>query len=231
VLGCVEQLAVDRVLCLGDVVGYNADPEACLDLVLSRAALSVRGNHDKAVAGLMPLDWFNASARAAALWTRSALGQQSLDRVRALPEGPREAGDGLLLCHGSPYDEDAYVLDSRSIRESFECVREEHPGTRVCLVGHTHLPLVASWRPGEDGPRVHPPAARLALDASAAWLINPGSVGQPRDGNARASFGILDTNGMAYQNLRVEYPVREAQRKVIRAGLPDGLARRLAEGR
>jgi predicted phosphodiesterase len=231
VLAAVEAQRADRVLCLGDVVGYNADPGACLRIVLSRAAAVVRGNHDKAAAGLMRLDWFNPVARAAAEWTAAALGPKELRKVRALPEGPRDAGEGILLCHGSPYDEDAYVMDARSVMESFQCMAEEHPGMRVCFHGHTHCPFVASWSPGATMPRTHRAGEPVALDGDRLWLINPGSVGQPRDGNARASFGILDTNGMAYQTLRVDYPVRETQRKILREGLPEGLARRLADGR
>jgi predicted phosphodiesterase len=231
VLTRIDQLPVEKILCLGDVVGYNTDPIACMDLVLSRAAETVRGNHDKAVAGLMNLDWFNPIAREAALWTRRSLDPGALARLRMLREGPRDAGEGILLCHGAPYDEDAYMIDAGSMEASRECLEDDYPGTRVCFHGHTHCPLVASWRKGGRAPRVHAPKERVELDGGAVYLINPGSVGQPRDGTARASFGIIDTKKMVYQNLRVDYPVRETQRKILAEGLPPALARRLAEGR
>jgi predicted phosphodiesterase len=231
VLARIDEASVDRILCLGDVVGYNADPDACMDLVLSRAATTVRGNHDKAVAGLMPLDWFNPVAREAVLWTRRALSPETLARVRGLHEGPRDAGEGMLLCHGTPYDEDAYLIDDGAIAESRACLEADYPGTRVCFHGHTHCPLVVSWGKGGRASRVHTARERVELDEGAVYLINPGSVGQPRDGTALASFGIIDTRRMVYQNLRVEYPVRETQRRILAEGLPPALARRLAEGR
>jgi predicted phosphodiesterase len=231
VLARIDELPVEKIFCLGDVVGYNADPDACMDLVLSRAAATVRGNHDKAVAGIMALDWFNPVAREAVLWTRRSLGPEALTKLRMLREGPHDAGEGILLCHGTPYDEDAYMVGGGSMEESRQCLEEDYPKVRVCFHGHTHCPLVASWRKRGRSPRVHTGEERMELEEGAVYLINPGSVGQPRDGIAWASFGILDTKRMLYQNLRVEYPVRETQRRILAEGLPPALARRLAEGR
>ena len=107
VLEAVDEIHPDAVYCLGDIVGYGADPDACVRLVLERAGLVVRGNHDKAVSGLMNLEWFNPIARAAALWTRKNALEETLARVKGLPEGPREGPEGILLCHGTPFDEDA----------------------------------------------------------------------------------------------------------------------------
>jgi predicted phosphodiesterase len=207
VLSEIEAIGVDAVFCLGDIVGYNADPDRCVDLVMSRAAEVVRGNHDKAVAGFLNVDWFNGSARAAALWTRST--------VR----------------HGTPYDEDAYLMDTYSIEESFRFIDSAHRRARFCFFGHTHVPLVVVRRKGARRPQVVPWQERIDLEPGAAYLINPGSVGQPRDGIALASFGILDTGGMIYRNIRARYAVQETQRKILLAGLPPGLANRLAEGR
>ena len=232
VLSEIERMGVETIFCLGDIVGYNADPDRCVDVVMFRAAEVVRGNHDKAVAGLLDLDWFNSSARAAALWTRSVVRPDTLETLRRLAQGPREAGDGeILLCHGTPYDEDAYLVDTNSIEESWRCLDSEHPGVRFCFFGHTHVPFVVVRRKGARRPQVVQWREKLELEAEAVYLINPGSVGQPRDGIALASFGILDTGRMIYSNIRVRYAVQETRRKILLAGLPSGLAQRLAEGR
>ncbi len=232
VLSEIERLGVRTIFCLGDLVGYNADPDGCVDVVISRAVEVVRGNHDKAVAGFLNLDWFNSSARAAALWTRTTVRPDTLETLRHLAQGPREAEEReILLCHGTPYDEDAYLVDANSIEESFRSIDSEHPGTRFCFFGHTHVPFVVVRRKGARRPQVVRLREKLELEAQATYLINPGSVGQPRDGIALASFGILDTGGMVYRNFRARYAVQETQRKILHAGLPPGLAHRLAEGR
>jgi predicted phosphodiesterase len=231
VLGAIDELHVDAVYCLGDIVGYGADPDACVQLTLARASLVVRGNHDKAVAGLMNLDWFNRIARAAALWTRQNAREETLQQVKALPQGPRDAAQGVLICHGTPFDEDTYLLDRNSMMESYQTLDEHHPGARICFHGHTHVPFVAVRTGPQEAPRVLRQHGEIDLQADSTYLINPGSVGQPRDGNPQASFGILDTNRMVYRNLRIAYGIREAQRKILDAGIPEELARRLAEGR
>jgi predicted phosphodiesterase len=231
VLEAIEKLPVDAVYCLGDLVGYNADPDACVETLLPRAQAVVRGNHDKAVAGLLNLDWFNHSAREAALWTRRRVSPQTMGQVKNLPEGPRELEDGVLICHGTPYDEDSYLMDIGTIAESYRCLDRGHPNTRFCLYGHTHFPQVVVRRGDQKKPEVIRRQEETRLEPGATYLINPGSVGQPRDGIALASFGILDTSRLVYRNLRVAYGVRETQRKILQEGLPSDLARRLAEGR
>jgi predicted phosphodiesterase len=231
VLSAIEKFPIDVLYCLGDLVGYNADPDACVQAILPRAKAVVRGNHDKAVAGLLNLDWFNHAAREAVLWTRRSATAQTLDEVKKLPQGPLEMEDGILLCHGTPYDEDAYLMDTGSIAESYTFMAETHPDARFCLHGHTHYPQVVVRRGEKKKAEVLRGQEEIRLEPGATYLINPGSVGQPRDGIERASFGILDTNKLVYRNLRVAYGVQETQRKVIQAGLPPELARRLAEGR
>ncbi|HET6484992.1 MAG TPA: metallophosphoesterase family protein, partial [Spirochaetia bacterium] len=188
-------------------------------------------NHDKAVAGLMDLDWFNPVAREAALWTRRSMSEDLLDRLRRLPQGPVRLDHGILLCHGTPMDEDAYLYDRASMQRTFECLDREHPQVRICLNGHTHVPLVIERAPGARSPRILGAPQEVAIDPEATYLINPGSVGQPRDGNPSASFGILDTTKLVYRNVRVAYAVRETQRKIGMAGLPPQLGGRLADGR
>ncbi len=231
VLEAVDEIHPDAVYCLGDIVGYGADPDACVRLVLERAGLVVRGNHDKAVSGLMNLEWFNPIARAAALWTRKNALEETLARVKGLPEGPREGPEGILLCHGTPFDEDAYMLDRDTVAESFRTLDKSYLGAQICFHGHTHVPLVAVRGAAREAPRLMRPQGEVEISPESKYLINPGSVGQPRDGNAQASFGILDTHRMVYRNLRIAYGIREAQRKILDAGIPEELARRLAEGR
>lgn len=233
VLGEIDRRGIETIVCLGDVVGYNADPDACMGIVRSRAAEVIRGNHDKAVAGFLDLEWFNPAARAAALWTRSTVRPEVLEQIRGLPEGPRPFGpdDCILLCHGTPFDEDAYLMDAGSIEESYRTLDERHPPARFCLLGHTHVPIVVSRRAGSPRPQVVRGRDTVDLEDEAVYLINPGSVGQPRDGIALASFGILDTDKMTYRNVRLKYDMQETQRKILEAGLPSSLAYRLEQGR
>ena len=233
VLAQIDSQGIETILCLGDVVGYNADPDACMGVVRSRAADIIRGNHDKAVAGFLDLEWFNPAARAAALWTRSRVRPEVLEQIRGLPPGPRTFGPegSILLCHGTPYDEDAYLMDAGSIEESFRTLDEGHRAARFCLLGHTHVPMVVSRRRGSPRPQVFRGREAVPLEEGTLYLINPGSVGQPRDGIALASFGILDTDTMTYRNVRVQYDMKETQRKILEAGLPSSLAYRLEQGR
>jgi predicted phosphodiesterase len=231
VLSVIDSMAVDALFCLGDIVGYNADPQTCLEIALARSEKVVRGNHDKAVAGLMDLDWFNRSARESALWTRKNMSREALQAVKSLPQGPLDAGEGILLCHGTPYDEDVYLQDEGTIEESFVFMEENHPDAKYCFCGHTHYPLVIVRHDGRGPAEVVPGAGEVELREGDSCIINPGSVGQPRDGIPRASFGILDTQGRIYRNLRVAYDFAATQRKILTAGLPPEFARRLAEGR
>jgi diadenosine tetraphosphatase ApaH/serine/threonine PP2A family protein phosphatase len=227
VLHEVDRAAPDALVSLGDLVGYNADPEACVGAVLDRAAASVRGNHDKAVAGLMGLDWFNPIAAEAARWTRRTIGAEALARLSRLAAGPVEMPGGVLLCHGAPHDEDEYIVSEGAVEESFRFLERERPQARLCLHGHTHVPFAAELRAGRIR-RLK--GDEIGLEASARYLLNPGSVGQPRDGNPRASFGILDTSRGSWRVVRVPYDVAGARAKIAAARLPAELAERLAEG-
>jgi diadenosine tetraphosphatase ApaH/serine/threonine PP2A family protein phosphatase len=196
---------------------------------LSRCHETVRGNHDKAAAGLLSPEWFNSAARRAILWTRENASPEILERIAALKQGPLETRDGILLCHGTPMDEDRYMMDERSLVESFQFLAENNPGVRVCFHGHTHVPLAAR-RKAKGGEPELLFEEEIRIEGSSTYLINPGSVGQPRDGNPRASFGILDTERGIYKNVRVDYDVAGAQRKILAAGLPAALAQRLEKG-
>ncbi len=231
VLERIESLPVERVYCLGDVVGYGADPAECMRRALGRANAAIRGNHDKAAAGLLELTWFNRMAREAIEWTRRALGPQLLERLRLLPQGPIEVDDGILLCHGTPYDEDVYMTDDDTIEQSYAFLDAKFPGVRFCFHGHTHFPLVISRNKGAGRVNVATGVEKTHLEKGTVYLINPGSVGQPRDGITLASFGILDATRMVYSNVRVPYRIDIAQRKIRQARLPELLAERLGQGK
>ncbi len=230
VLREIAKLAADAVFCLGDLVGYNADPETCTEEVLSRTVAAVRGNHDKAAAGLMSPEWFNSVARRAVQWTMENMPRRALEKIASLREGPLLASEGILLCHGTPMDEDRYMMDAQSIGESFRFLAENHPTVRICFHGHTHAPLVARRTAKGGKTEILAKDEETKIDGPSTYLINPGSVGQPRDGNPWASFGILDTEKRIYRTVRVAYDVAEAQRKILSAGLPAALAQRLEEG-
>lgn len=231
---------IDAYLLLGDLVGYNADPAACLEHGLAIADHCVRGNHDKVVAGIASDRDFNDVAQAAARRHRRMLPAADLDRLRDIPQGPVQAAPGIVLCHGSPQDEDLYLLDGYDARESFQALGNRLPDTDVCFFGHTHVAMILQQerpkRPaGANGTPVRGvvPASgdSLTLDAGSRFLINPGSVGQPRDGNPEAAFGVFDAERKRYTQYRVPYPVELAQRKIRALGLPERLADRLAVGR
>jgi predicted phosphodiesterase len=227
ILRTVDVEAPDRLVCLGDLVGYNADPEPCAATVLERAAVCIRGNHDKAVTGLMGLDWFNPVAAEAARWTRTKMAAATLGRLSGLAAGPVGLEGGILLCHGTPYDEDEYLASASAVEESLRWLEQERPAVRCCLHGHTHVPAAVEFRAGRWRRLA---AGPVRLERSARYLLNPGSVGQPRDGNPLASFGILDLSRDIWRVVRVPYDVAGAQEKITAARLPPALAERLAGG-
>jgi len=226
VLSLVATLAVERIVCLGDIVGYNADPELCLQKVLPLAEAVVRGNHDKAAATLEGIDDFNEAAREAALWTHSRLPAESLEVLKGLKRGPLLVNNKLLICHGSPMDEDRYIFQMSTVEESFRFMKARFPQARVCFFGHTHVPLVI-----EERGKASPPAERIVLSKDRLFLINPGSIGQPRDGVPLASFGVYEDEEGIYEHFRVNFPLKVTQGKILEQGLPPVLAYRLSQGR
>jgi predicted phosphodiesterase len=219
----------DRVLVLGDLVGYGAEPDQVVNRLRALAPEAViRGNHDKAACGIDDASEFNVVARTAAMWTGEQLSADNLAYLRALPVGPVEIDALSEICHGSPFDEDHYIFDGNDAVMSFKAM--EHP---LCLYGHTHLPAI--FRHIDNHYEGAPPdpdrEVVLPLQRGAQYLVNVGSVGQPRDGDPRAGYGVLDADERELRLYRVSYPVEEAQRKIIAAGLPMSLANRLAMGR
>ena len=219
---------VEHVLFLGDLVGYGASPNRVVEKIaeLVSADSIVRGNHDKVVAGIDDAGSFNAVARAAAEWTIDRLSDSNMEYLRQLPVGPMEVEDGLVICHGSPLDEDEYIFSLEDAELVFAHHRE-----RMTFFGHTHVPMLlvtdderisASFLEGD--------ALTVEIDPEKRYLINPGSVGQPRDRDPRAAYLIYDTNERRIIWRRQEYALEKAQRRILDAGLPEVLAYRLAAG-
>jgi len=218
----------DRALVLGDLVGYGADPNAVIDRVRSlSSAICIRGNHDKVGAGLEDTDGFNYLARHAIAWTANALTPDRRQWLAALPEGPAVIDAFVEICHGAPFDEDVYIFDDldamRALRAS------ERP---LCLFGHTHVPAAFIF---DNELRtvglIRGPRVDIGVEDQSRYLVNCGAVGQPRDGDPRAAYGIVDTEARTVSLMREPYDVAAAQAKIIAAGLPDVLAQRLAVGR
>jgi predicted phosphodiesterase len=240
----------EQLVCLGDVVGYGADPAFVIDWlreqeVSTKAKLQiVRGNHDKAAIGLANLEWFNASARASALWTQLALSQEHLDWLSKLPQGPAlvapgGAGEPFWLCHGSPLNEDEYLSTRADVQAFFGSGGAVTMPAALFFFGHTHV-QGGFLGPREDaGPKVRtlPPVARDMdtleglLNAQHSYLINPGAVGQPRDRDPRAAYAMFDSESRVLTYERAAYDIGAAQQKILAAGLPQSLAARLALGR
>jgi diadenosine tetraphosphatase ApaH/serine/threonine PP2A family protein phosphatase len=228
VLAAAPPDTYDRVLVLGDLVGYGADPNAVIEGVRALDPLAViRGNHDKAACGLDDGSSFNQIARFAAAWTADTLTTDNRQYLRQLPAGPAVIDDRIEICHGSPFDEDHYIFDGNDARRSIDASRRP-----LCLFGHTHLPVVFFDEAGHIGGEI-PEDARheVALHEGIRFLVNVGSVGQPRDGDPRAAYAMYDNEGPTLVLHRVPYPVEIAQRKIVAAGLPHTLANRLAIGR
>lgn len=215
----------DRVLVLGDLVGYGADPNAVIERVRALAgATIIRGNHDKVGAGLEGAEGFNHLARHAIRWTTEALTTDNRAWLAALPQGPVTVDDLVEICHGTPFDEDVYVFDDLDAQRAIRSAQRP-----LCLFGHTHVPAVYEGNRQHDADSRFPFCVELREDAR--YLVNCGAVGQPRDGDPRAAFGIVDAQARTVTIVRATYDVAAAQAKILAAGLPEVLAQRLSVGR
>ena len=227
--------AHDRVVNLGDIVGYGGSPNEVADRSRKLGTIVVRGNHDKACSGVMGIDSFNPIAGLAALWTKQTLTPENLDWLKNLPQGPLEMQDvpGVQLVHGSPLDEDEYII---VVRDAYEPLSTTV--AQLTFFGHTHIQggfavEADAWetlRPVYKT-RDKVETVELQLRKTAKYLINPGSAGQPRDGDPRAGFALFDSEAYTVSYVRVPYNIELAQKHITDAKLPERLATRLADGR
>jgi predicted phosphodiesterase len=224
VLADVRSEGVDAVWCLGDLVGYGAQPDACVALAREHCDVCLAGNHDLVVTEEISIAEFSPSAAAAALWTRENISAETLDFLRE--RTPSDPDLEPALYHASPRDPIwEYVLSARQAEECMDAMNG-----RVAVVGHSH---VALWFRRDADSELDGDQAGAGEKRSAAegeWLLNPGSVGQPRDGDPRAAWLLLDREGWTATWRRVEYPIDEAAAAIERAGLPQDLASRLYKG-
>jgi diadenosine tetraphosphatase ApaH/serine/threonine PP2A family protein phosphatase len=229
-LSKVERLGVDCIVSCGDWVGYNADPNPVVDRARTLGITSVMGNHDAVACGLEEPLLFNPVARAAILWTREVLSPKNREFLRGLPAQAR-VGDSVLLVHGSVVDRDQYLFEAQAAREDFEVLERSYPRVRLGFFGHTHYPVAFSMLCAGGYRRVETDAAvRISMENNRLYLVNGGSVGQPRDRDPRLSFVVADLGEGWIERYRIPYPVEVTARKVVDAGLPAFLARRLIAG-
>lgn len=226
-LAATERLAADRVVTCGDLVGYNADPNAVLDRLRALEVLSIMGNHDAAASGLEEPVYFNPYARSAVLWTREVLTPENQAYLQGLPTQAR-VGRNVLLVHGSVLERDAYLFEAVAAAPDLEALWKSYPRVKIGFFGHTHYPVAFAARP--EGAVETLDGDTIRLRRGWRYLINPGSVGQPRDGDSRPAFVLADLKAGVVERHRVDYPVAQAARKVREAGLPEYLAARLEEG-
>ena len=227
VMESLETQPIDEIWFLGDAVGYGGDPEETSRLLAKTGlACAVRGNHDKVVAGIEEPVGFSPIARDAALRTRDLVSSETLDWLRALPKGPVQVNPQTAACHGSWEDEDGYIIFAQDAAYTFYYME-----TELLFFGHSHRAGVFAEMNGRVFEWPAEPNEEAELQMDARYLINPGSIGQPRDRDPRAAYALFDTNTLRLTLCRVRYDIRQAQMKIVQAGLPEMNALRLAEGR
>lgn len=215
----------DAVWCLGDILGYGPDPNECVDRIRELPIrLCLLGNHDAAVVEKMELTSFNFDARLTVEWMQSILTPENMDFINCLPE--KEVFDNVTLVHGSPRNPIwEYILDWHTALVNFDYYE-----TPYCFVGHTHLPIMYQIQSGQSGPTLQIIGTDHSLALDGRMIVNPGSVGQPRDRDPRASYAIYDSAERIWEQRRVVYDVESVQKRIIQAGLPERNAVRLTEG-
>lgn len=233
VLRRIKRKRFDRTLLLGDLVGYGAAPNQVMDEIRSLPGelFMVRGNHDKVVAGLESGEGFNEIALLSAEWTAQRLTERHREELRALPTGPMIIEQGtegvdLAICHGSPDDEDHYLFAEQDAWPAFHA----EPHAHLTFFGHTHLPSLFILHQGGVRGMLLRGDGRIHVSDRLRYLVNPGSIGQPRDRDPRASFMIYDSDRRVLSWRRIDYPIERARRRILEAGLPAALADRLNYG-
>jgi predicted phosphodiesterase len=218
----------DKTVFLGDLVGYGADPNVSVDMLRGlKPLVAIRGNHDKVCSGIEQGEMFNRIALEAALWTRRKLTPSNLRWLRGLPQGPVVVDGAFAIAHGTPLDEDAYIFSELEALNVFR-----NTSFPVCFFGHSHFPVIFGLSPDAITTVLTlAPSFRFRLRKGVRYLINPGSVGQPRDGSPLASFALYDSERRTVTIYRLAYPLGRTQAKILGAGLPRPLADRLSLGR
>lgn len=227
VLEFAQKMKIDHYICLGDLVGYGASADEVIDRVSALKPLSIiRGNHDKAVSNLDSVQTFNPIAAAAIHWTKKNITKKNMHYLADLKQGPDIINDDIMICHGSPFDEDHYIFGEFDAKEAFS-----HSTAPLCFFGHTHFPFVYTEKNRLiDGAFIQGTSNEVKIKKDIKYLINPGSVGQPRDRNNRAACAIYDSDSKIVKFFRFDYDIKGAQKKIKDAELPPALAERLRMG-
>lgn len=222
----LKMAGVERILCLGDLVGYGANPSECISLVRENVSVTtIAGNHDRQVIGARD-PRMRLTAAKALEWTLDNVSPANARYLRDLPEG-QTVDDFLLMVHGSIVERDAYILTPAEVKRNMDCLARDFAEIKLCFFAHTHVPMLASTRTIVTEIRE---TKMFQLDPNERYMFNPGSVGQPRDKCPLASFGVFDSERWTLTVIRKPYDVAEAQRRIIEAGLPEKFARRLGVG-
>ena len=225
-LEAAENLDINKIICLGDIVGYNANPNECVALLRERGAQCLLGNHDSRVVGFEDPADFNLHAEKAVYWTRDAISEENLEFLKNLPRNFL-VNNSFLAVHGWVNDTDRYIMGQRDAERNFGLMKEKKATLGLCFFGHTHVPAVYAMM-GEELSVVS--GNMLKLEKGVKYLINPGSMGQPRDRDPRASFLVYDTRKKQVTFHRVDYDIHTTAEKILAAGLPERLAERLKLG-
>ncbi len=229
VLKKIEKEKVDFIVNLGDIVGYNASPDECVSEIRKHGAISVSGNHDSAIHDLRARESFNVYANMALRWTQARLSEDNYEYLTRLPVFSI-MWDRFIACHGTLKSNDSYIIKPFQARRTFNLMRKEYQNIRICFFGHTHRRAI--WVRDVRGKvrHVNPGKEAFELNLEDMYLINPGSVGQPRQNDWRASFLIFEPENARITFHSVPYDLYRAQQKILEAKLPSFLAERLAEG-
>jgi len=228
VISFVRRKRWDKAVFLGDLVGYGANPNQAVNMLRGlKPLVCIRGNHDKVCSGIEEGELFNRIALEAAMWTRTKLTRDNLRWLKTLPQGPVMVDKAFAIAHGTPVDEDAYIFGEIEALNVFR-----QTDFSMCFFGHSHFPVIfALSAEAITTVMTVAPSFRFRLKQGVRYLINPGSIGQPRDGNPLASFAIFDSDSSVVAIHRVAYRIEATRQKILKAGLPRPLADRLAIGR
>lgn len=226
VMGWLKKEGIDHVVCLGDIVGYNASPVEVTYLCYTRLAFSLRGNHERYVLG-MEAKGVKEEKLEVIRWTQDQLPRNYVDWLSKLPDAHLYE-EKMLLVHGSPTDPDEYLLSNDAISKNFKFLKESYAGVKLCFFGHSHFPMVIGNNKVDSS--FHE-TRTVALNRDKVYMINPGSVGQPRDKCPKTSFGVMDLKKWEFTCVRLDYDHASTAQRIRDAGLDPSLAARLSRGR